>query len=69
MRFLIPVIVLIVTMVFMPGPSADPARAVLTENAYSAGQAEAAAPAEGAADYDDVVEESGLLNRLELLDF
>ena len=72
MRFLVPVVVLLATMLLI---SRQPQDAVTDEAirqpVFTIEIVEAAAPSntEAGADYDAVVESSGLLNRLELLEF
>ena len=72
MRFLIPVVVLLVTMLLI---SRQPQDAVTDEAirqpVFTLEMVEAAVPAntEAGTEYDEVVESSGLLNRLEILDF
>lgn len=73
MRFLVPVAVLLATMLLISrqpkGAIAD--EEVIVHPIFTIEMVEAAAPAntEPGIAYDEVVESSGLLNRLELLDF
>jgi hypothetical protein len=72
MRFLIPVVILLATMLLI---SRQPEGAVVDEasaqSVFTIEMVEAAAPAgtEAGTEYDEMVESSGLLNRLELLEF
>ncbi len=72
MRFLVPVAVLLATMLLISRqPKGAVAEEVIVHPIFSIEMVEAPAPTNTEADteYDDVVESSGLLNRLELLDF
>ena len=72
MRFLIPVVILLATMLLISRqPEGTVADEASVQSVFTIEMAEAAAPAntEAGAAYDEVVEASGLLNRLELLDF
>lgn len=67
MRFLVPIIVLLVTSVFISRePQAPAAERETVRPAYTAENAETA---EANAEYDEIIEASGMLNRLELLEF
>lgn len=72
MRFLIPIVVIILTSVFVPrGADEEQAEAGLAPYAYPEKEIGAASAAsEGHDDeYDVLIESSGMLNRLELLNF
>lgn len=70
MRFLIPIVVLLVASVLMPREPQEPtAKKEVVQQAYPDPAAGTAATADVATDYDEVIESSGMLNRLELLEF
>ncbi|MBO9563010.1 MAG: hypothetical protein J7621_09565 [Niastella sp.] len=72
MRFLVPVAVLLATTLLISRmPKGAVADEVIMHPIFTIEMMEAAAPTntEAGTAYDDVVESSGLLNRLELLDF
>lgn len=72
MRFLIPIVVIIVTSFFVPrGTDEGHAEAGLAPYAYPEKGLEVsgAANSESEDDYDGLIESSGMLNRLELLNF
>lgn len=72
MRFLVPIVVLLVTSFFVPrGAKEEQAAAGPVHYEYSAGQMETAGAVERERDddYDGIIESSGMLNRLELLNF
>lgn len=73
MRFLIPIVMLLATSVFMSREPQEPpvvretAQQVYTSEAVEVETAAEATDAD--AEYDEIIEASGMLNRLELLDF
>lgn len=70
MRFLIPIVVLLVTSILISCESLSPtAERETVWPAYTVETAETAEAAEADAEYDEIIEASGMLNRLELLDF
>ena len=73
MRFLIPIVVLLVTSVLMsrelPRPTVEKGAA---QQRYAVETVEASTATEATdpdAEYDEIIESSGMLNRLDLLDF
>ncbi|NII27137.1 hypothetical protein HB364_18765 [Pseudoflavitalea sp. X16] len=70
MRFLVPIVMLLVTSILMSRePQAPTAEGETVWPAYTVETAETAEAAEANAEYDEIIEASGMLNRLELLDF
>jgi|GEM_PF-1307836 len=72
MRFLIPMVVIVVTSFFVPrGTEEGRVEAGLAPDAYPEKEmgVSAAANGENEEDYDVLIESSGMLNRLELLNF
>ena len=72
MRFLVPVVVLLATFVLIARqPQEVPVEDITVQPVFTIEMVEAAVPAdrEAGTDYDEVIESSGLLNRLELLEF
>ncbi len=72
MRFLVPVVVLLATTLLISRQPQDAAEEeAMVQPVFTIEMVEAAAPSntEADTDFDEIVESSGLLNRLELLEF
>lgn len=75
MRFLVPIIVLIVTAIFLPRQQQEQPEKAMAAQEYAAelmemtGATDEAINDDDTIEYDEVIESAGMLNRLELFDF
>lgn len=72
MRFLVPIVILLVTVFFVPrGTGEGQAEPGLAPHEYAEKGMGTAGATNGEQDddYDEIIESSGMLNRLELLNF